>query len=115
LTVRNRILMATVIIGIALTINRLVFNQNISQPYQVSVGIDVAHICIVAALVAGVQAFVSLHAYKISQQFGRSFSLFLIVLLPSIAIIALSFINTLLAIPVMLVFYMGHAFRDPVT
>ena len=115
LTVRNRILMATVIIGIALTINRLVFNQNISQPYQVSVGIDVAYIGLVAAIVAAVQAFISLNAYKISKKIGKLPSLILIVGVPSFAVIALSFINTLLAIPIILILYMGHAFRDPVT
>ncbi|MCL5970246.1 MAG: MFS transporter [Patescibacteria group bacterium] len=114
LTLRNRILMATVLIGIALSVNRLVFNQNISQPYQLSIGIDVAYIGFTAALVAAVQAFISINAYKISKKVGKSFSLLLIVAVPSVAVIVLSFINTLLAIPLILVLYMGHAFRDPV-
>lgn len=114
LTIRNRILMATVIIGIALTLNRLLFNQNISQPYQVSVGIDVAYIGIVAAIVAAVQAFISINAYKISKKIGKFPSLILIVAVPSFAVVALSFSNTLLAIPLILILYMGHAFRDPV-
>jgi MFS family permease len=114
LTLRNRILMATVLIGIALSVNRLVFNQNISQPYQISIGIDVAYIGFVAALVAAIQAFISVNAYKISKRVGKSFSLLLIVAVPSIAVIALSFINTLLALPFILFLYMGHGFRDPV-
>jgi MFS family permease len=114
LTLRNRILMATVLIGIALSVNRLVFNQNILQPYQLSIGIDVAYIGITAALVAAIQAFISINAYKISKKMGKSFSLLLIVAVPSVAVIILSFINTLLAIPLILVLYMGHAFRDPV-
>lgn len=114
MTLRNRVLMATVLIGIALTTNRLLFNQNISQPYQVSVGVEVAYIGIVAAIVAAVQAFVSLHAYKVSRRIGREFSLLIIVLVPSAAVIILSMINTLLAIPVILMLYAGHAFRDPV-
>ena len=114
LTIRNRILMATVLIGIALSVNRLVFNQNISLPYQISIGIDVAYIGFIAALVAAIQAFISINAYKISKKVGKSISLLLIVAVPSIAIIVLSFINSLLAIPLILVLYMGHAFRDPV-
>jgi len=114
LTIRNRILMATVIIGIALTTARLVFNQNISQPYQVQVGVDVAYIGVVAALVSGVGAFVSMHAYKLSGRIGKGRSLILIVIVPSVAIVLLSFINTLLAIPFIVFFYIGHAFRDPV-
>lgn len=114
LTLRNRILMATVLIGVALTVNRLVFNQNISQPYQLGIGIDVAYIGFTAAIVSALQAFISINAYKISKRIGKSFSLLLIVAIPSIAVIVLSFINTLLAIPLILVLYMGHAFRDPV-
>lgn len=114
LTLRNRILMAIAIIGIALTVNRMFFNQNISQPYQVSVGVDVAYIGVIAALVAGVQAFITLNAYKVSQKIGSNLSLLLIILLPNIAVIALGFINTLLAIPVILLLYVGHAFRDPI-
>lgn len=106
--------MATVLIGIALSVNRLVFNQNISLPYQISIGIDVAYIGFIAALVSAIQAFISINAYKISKKVGKSFSLLLIVAVPSIAVIILSFMNTLLAIPLILVLYMGHAFRDPV-
>ncbi|MBI2442647.1 MAG: MFS transporter [Candidatus Levybacteria bacterium] len=114
MTIRNRILIATVIIGIALTTTRLVFNQNISQPYQIQIGIDVAYIGIVAALVAGAGAFVSMHAYKLSQRIGKGLSLILMLVVPSVTIILLSLINTLLAVPLILLFYMGHAFRDPV-
>lgn len=113
-TLKNRILIATVLVGIALSVNRLVFNQNISQPYQLSIGIDVAYIGFTAAIVAAAQAFISINAYKISRRIGQSFSLLLIVAIPSIAVIILSFINSLLAIPLILILYMGHAFRDPV-
>lgn len=114
LTIKNRILMATVIVGVGLTVNRLVFNQNINQPYLVSVGVDVAYIGVIAALVSAVQAFVSINAHKISKKMGNNFSLLLMIAIPSISVIALSFINTLLAIPVMLIMLTGHAFRDPV-
>ncbi len=114
LTLHNRILMAIVIIGIALSVNRLLFNQNISQPYQLSIGIDVAFIGITAAIVAAVSAFISINAYKISKRIGNSLSLLLIVIVPSFAVIAISFTNTLLALPLILLLSMGHAFRDPV-
>jgi MFS family permease len=113
LAIRNRILMAIVIIGLALTVNRLVFNQNISQPYQLSVGIDVVYIGFIAAAVSGIQALININAYKISQKIGEKFSLLLIITIPSFSIIMLSFINSLLAIPFILLFYTGHAFRDP--
>jgi MFS family permease len=114
LTLRNRILMATVLVGIALSVNRLVFNQNINQPYVLSVGVDVAYLGFIAASVAAIQAFISINAYKISKRIGESFSLLLIVAVPSVAAIVLSFINSFLAIPLILFLFMGHAFRDPV-
>lgn len=114
LTLRSRILMATVLIGIALTVNRLVFNQNINQPYTLSVGVDVAYIGFIAAAVSAAGAIISINAYKISKKIGKSFSLLLIVVIPSVAVITLSFINNFLAIPLILVLFMGHAFRDPI-
>ncbi len=114
LTLRNRILMATVVIGIGLTVNRLVFNQNINQPYLVSVGVDVAYIGVVAAIFSAVLSLVSINAYKVSKKMGKTFSLLLTIAVPSFAVIALSFINTLLALPLILILLMGHTFRDPV-
>lgn len=114
LTVRNRILMAITIIGFALTVNRLVFGQNISQPYMISVGVDVAYIGFIASIIGVLLTLVSFNAYKLSQKIGKTYSLVLIVSVPTITIIALSFINNLLAIPVILILSMGHAFRDPV-
>lgn len=114
LTLRNKILISIAIIGIALSLNRLLFNQNISQPYQISIGIDVVYIGFIAALVSAIQAFISINAYKVSKILGKNLSLLLIISLPSFAVIALSFINNLLAIPFILFLYMGHAFRDPV-
>jgi len=113
LTIKNKILMATVIIGIALTVNRMVFNQNIAQPYQLSIGIDVAYFGIIAAAISLVEMPIYFYAHRITEKIGESFSLLLIVLIPSICAILLSFINTLLAIPIIMIFFTGHAFRDP--
>lgn len=114
MALRNRILLATVIIGIGLSVQRLVFNQNINQPYIVSVGVDVKLLGFVAALISLVQAFVSINAHKITEILGPSKALILMILVPSITAITLSFVNSLLAIPIILIMLMGHAFRDPV-
>jgi len=114
LTIKNRVLMAIVVIGIALSVNRLVFNQNIGQPYQLSVGLDVGLIGFVAAAVSGMGAIISINAYKISKKIGTEFTLLLTVVITSFAVIALSFINTLLAIPIILILFMGHGLRDPI-
>jgi MFS family permease len=114
LTGKNTILMATVMIGIALTVNRLVFNQNISQPYTVSVGVDVAYLGLLVAGISAIQALVSIHAYKLSQKIGMAPALVVLIAVPGISVIALSFIDSLLAIPIIIIFCMGHALRDPV-
>lgn len=114
LTFKNRILMAMVIIGIGLTVNRLVFNQNVSQPYIVDVGVNVAYLGLVAAAFSAVLALVSIHTHKITKRLGENFSLIIMIAIPSLTVIALSFINTLLALPVILILLMGHTFRDPV-
>jgi len=114
LTVKNKVLMATVVIGIALTLNRMVFNQNINQPYLLDIGVDVAYIGVIAAIAGGIQAIVSINAYKVSKAFGKTISLLIIVIIPAVTIGALSMIDTLIAIPVIYILFAGHAFRDPV-
>ena len=113
-TLNSQILIALVIIGIGLTVNRLVFNQNISQPYLVSAGVDVAYIGFVAAVFSGVLAFASINAHKVSKKLGQSYSLLLVIGLPSLSVIALSFINNIIALPIIALMLMGHAFREPV-
>lgn len=114
LTIKNRRLVAIVLMGIALTVSRMLFNQNISQPYQLLVGVDVAFIGFTAAAFAAIQAFISINAYKIYKKFGVSVSLFLIVFIPSLCTLVLSFFNSLYALAFIMFFYMGHAFREPV-
>jgi len=114
LTIKNRVLLAMVMMGAALTTNRMIFGQNIQQPYLVSVGVDVAYIGIVAAIVSAILAIVSIYSYKISNKLGNTFSLLLILVVPSLSLFILGFINTLVAIPIIIFCTMGHAFRDPV-
>ncbi len=114
LTVKNKILMATVLIGIVLSTNRLVYNQNINQPYLINIGVDVAYIGIVAAIASGLLAFVSFNAYRLSKMIGKTMSLIIIVMVPSFTLIALGMINSLIAIPIIYLFLAGHGFRDPV-
>lgn len=113
-TLKSRILMATVIIGIALTTNRMVFNQNINQPFLVAAGIDIVYIGIIGALVSIAQAYISLHAHTISKKWGRSTSLLIIIGVPSVSVLALGFMHSLLVVPVIMMFHMGHVFRNTV-
>ncbi|MEK7570971.1 MAG: MFS transporter [Patescibacteria group bacterium] len=114
LTLKHKLLIAIVIIGIALTVNRLVFNQNISQPYLVGIGVDVAYIGFIAAGISAILAFISIYSYKIAEKIGTNASLLLIIILPSIAVFILGLINNMLALAIILFLVVGHAFRDPV-
>lgn len=114
LTIKNRILISIVIIGSVLTLGRLLFNQNILQPYQLNIGIDVAYIGITAAVISAVGAFISFNAYKFYQKFGRPLSVLVIVFLPAICAMILSLINNFLALSFIILFFVGHGFRDPI-
>lgn len=114
LTIRNKKLIAIMIIGISLTVSRMLFNQNISQPYQLQVGVDVSFIGITAAVVATIQALISIYAYKIYKKLGAGLSLYFFVFIPSISALFLAYLNSIYAISLILVFYIGHAFRESV-
>lgn len=114
LTIKNRVLLALVVMGAALTTNRMIFGQNIQQPYLVNVGLNVAYIGTVAAIISAVLALISIYSYKISKKLGNNLSLLLILIVPSLGVFILGFINTLIAVPIIIFCAMGHAFRDPV-
>ena len=113
LTIRNKKLVAVALMGIALTTARLVFNQNISQPYQIKIGVDVSLIGFTASLFALVQAAISASAYRISRRLGVGFSLLLVNFVPSICLVLLGLFNSIYTLGFILIFYLGHTFRDP--
>lgn len=114
LTMMNTRLLAIVVVGIALTVSRMLMNQNISQPYQLAIGVNVEFIGVAASIVAAMTALVYAYAHKVSGRIGPLYSLLLIILIPSISCFILG-INTSLFIGVffLIFFYSGHAYRDP--
>lgn len=114
LTIKNKVLIGIVIIGSVLTLGRLILNQNILQPYQINIGIDVSYIGITAAVISAVLALISFNAYKFYQKFGRAPSLLIMILLPAICAILLSLINSFFSLTFIFLFYTGHGLRDPI-
>jgi len=115
LTIKNIRLLSLVVIGIALTVSRMVMNQNITQPYQIQIGIDVGNIGIVAALVGIITILVSSAAYKISKRVSPVSSILLMLLVPAFSCFVLGVNNNLIiGVLFTLIFYSGHAYRDPV-
>ena len=114
LTITNQRLLAFVLITIALTTMRLVFNQNISQPYLLSVGVSVSFIGILAAITSIILAFVHAFTYKISGKIGDTKSLIIMIALPSLCAIVLGYLYTPLAIVFLILLQVGHAYKEPV-
>lgn len=114
LAIRNQRLMGLVLIGIALTTARIVFNQNISQPYQLDIGISIFSIGIVASIVSVVSAFISLHTHSVLKKISTTTALIGVVALPAVCLFLLSNIYASYGVLFILLFYMAHAFREPV-
>ena len=114
LTIKNRVLVGIIIIGSVLTLGRLLLNQNILQPYQLGIGIDVSFIGITAAIISAIQAYISFNAYKFYKKFGRAFSLLVIIFLPAICAMLLSMVNNLFSLAFIFLFYTGHGLRDSI-
>jgi len=114
LTMKNNLLLGLIIIGISLTLSRLLFNQNISQPYFLTIGIDVAAIGIVVAIESILMAILSFYSHKILEKLGEAKSLILLIFIPSLCTIILSQLNYILALVFVFTFAMSHALRVPI-
>jgi uncharacterized membrane protein len=98
----------------SISTSRLVFGQTINQPYQLSIGIDVTAIGVVEAIASALMAAVAFYAHWVLRKIVGLASLVLMILVPSIAMIILSQINTTLGLIFIFALYMGTAFRNPV-
>lgn len=114
LTVRNSVLIGIVIIGFAMTLARLLLNQNISQPYQVSIGVPVVMIGFVLGGIFMLQSGISFISHRLYRVLGRVGSLLVIVAATSLAMIVMSFTYTLLALPLLFLFYSTLIYRDTI-
>lgn len=114
LTIQNQKLLSFVLITIALTTMRLVFNQNISQPYLLDVGFTIGFIGILTAITATILALIHAFTYKVSTKIGDIKSLILIIALPSLCAIILGNLYTQLAVIFLILLQIGHAYKEPV-
>jgi MFS family permease len=114
LTFKNKVLVGIIVVGSALTIERLVFNQNIIQPYILKIGIDVSYLGFIMAFISALGALVSYNSQKITKYLGTEKSLVLLVFIPSISLIILSFITSLFALLFIPIFAVFHTLRDPI-
>lgn len=112
--IRSKPMIGLVIISIGLGFGRSLFYQNINQPYQLSIGVGLTLIGTVAAVISGFEAATSAFAHKVFDKIGTYFSLLLIIIIPSISLILLSQISTLLGLLPILIFLMTNTYRETV-
>lgn len=114
LTITNQRLLAFVLITVALTTMRLVFNQNISQPYLLDVGFSISFIGVLTAMTAIILASVHAFTYKVSGKIGDTKSLILMIAFPSLCAVILGYLYTPLAVVFLILLQVGHAYKEPV-
>ena len=113
LMVRNKKLMGLTLIGFALTMGRLVYGQNINQPYLLNIGVPVEYIGIVAAIGGIMLLLVSSNTHKITKFLGERKAILVMFILPFITYVALSYINDISAIIFIVIYYISVAYRMP--
>jgi len=114
LTLSSQKLMGLMVLTVAMTTSRMLMNQNIIQPYQINIGIDVAMIGITAAIIQVIQTGVTAWAYKIANKVGYEVCLIMTVLSPAVAVLMMSQVSSLASLGFIFVYYAGQAFKEPI-
>lgn len=112
--IQSKPMLGLIIVSISLGFGRSLFYQNINQPYELNIGVSLVLIGTVAAIFSGIQAGVSAYAHKLFDKIGASYSLVLITVIPALALMSLSRINTLLGLLPILTFLVVHTYRETV-
>ena len=107
-------LMGLMVLTVAMTTSRMLMNQNIIQPYQINIGIDVAMIGITAAIIQVIQTGVTAWAYKIANKVGYEVCLIMTVLSPAVAVLMMSQVSSLASLGFIFVYCAGQAFKEPI-
>lgn len=114
-TLKNQKLMGLMILTIAMTTGRMLMNQNISQPYQVNIGVDVALIGVTAAIVQAIQMGVSAWAYKLADKIGYDWSLIITIAIPAMSVFLMSRVSSVASLGLIFFFYAAQAFKEPIS
>lgn len=111
---KNKRIIGLIIISIGLGFSRSLFNQNINQPFQLSIGIEIALLGTIAAIIAGFEAVTSAFSHRLLKKTGTYFSLLFIIIVSTVSLILLSKINTLLGLLPIFIFFITHTYRETV-
>lgn len=114
LSIANRRVLGLTILGTSLFFSGSLFANNINQPLQIAVGIEVAALGIIAAVISGFKALVSAFSYKIFQKIGIDFSLLISVVIPVATFLILSRINTPIGLIFISLLFLAAAYKDQI-
>lgn len=114
LSFSNKRVVGLIILGSALFFSGSLFANNINQPLQIALGIEVAALGIVAAIISGFKALVSAFAYKIFQRIGSGFSLLLSVIMPVISFLVLSQTGNTAGLIFILALFLAASYKDQI-
>ncbi len=111
---KSKPMIGLVIVSIGLGFSRSLFNQNINQPFLVDIGINIALIGTIAAVISGSEALTSAFSHRMLKKIGVQFSLLFIVITPALLLITLSKIHTIIGLLPILIFALAHTYRENV-
>lgn len=111
---KSKPIIGLIIVSIGLGFGRSLFNQNINQPFQVGLGVDIALIGTVAAVIAGFEAVASALSHKFFKKVGAKFSLLFIIIASAFLLVLLSQVGALIGLLPILLFALIHTYRENV-
>jgi MFS family permease len=114
LSFANKRVLGLIILGSALFFSGSLYANNINQPLQITFGVKVALLGIIAAVFSGFKAIVSVVAYKFFHRIGSYISLLLSIVVTTIAFLILSQINSFLGLVFMLLLFLMASYKDQI-
>lgn len=114
LSFTNKRIAGLIVLGTALFFSGSLFANNINQPLQIAIGVKIAALGIIAAIISGFKATVSVFSYKIFQKIGSGFSLLLSVVIPVLSFLFLSQVNNYIGLIFILLLFLTAAYKDQI-
>lgn len=114
LSFTNKRIAGLIVLGTALFFSGSLFANNINQPLQIAIGVEVAALGIIAAVISGFKALISALSYKIFWKIGTDFSLIISVVIPVMVFLILSRINTPVGLILILLLFLAASYKDQV-
>lgn len=110
LTMKKRDIVALILIVIGMGFTNSLFNQNISQPLLLDLGVNITSIGTVFAVFSGIEAILNAYSHIIYKKIGVYPSLLLMIFISATSSIILSQIDTKFGLILMLLFILANGF-----